>query len=217
MRSLLSLVVAGVLVALSPAARADDRDETSGTDDRWTSHPLTIGTFGTADTPPHGNVIGLEADYAPRSWLYASVLGGSDGDSSAYAFGGAAHVRYTSGWLAIGLGGGFEQIGAHDVTTTDTDFLGPTITNAYSFGASAWATGDVTIEARTADGLSVRLAVGIEIPIASGTYTCMSTNADNGLFGSNVPTTTDCSGAVGKVVEPFAGLMLGYSPRLASR
>jgi hypothetical protein len=113
----------------------------------------------------------------------------------------------------VSLGVGMLHTGAHMSETTDSEFLGPTLTTDVSFAATSWFTSEVALEYRDTAGITYKLVGGIDSALAGGAYTCMKTDYDNGLFGSGNATTTSC-GSGAATAAPYVGFSLGFSPKL---
>ena len=204
----ISLVILSLATITSTVARADDSIDVG---DRWQSRPLTLGaTMTTADR----GLSGVKLDYAPRPWLEVSGLGGWNGGP---ALGTALHVRQIVGKVALGLGVGLTGTGEStqsvDATPEQDSWFGPFSTKAYDYQPTLWGSIEGTLEARTQKGVTMELAVGLSAPVIGGGYACTETTTDDGLLGSGMTTTSDCSASSTKMA-PYAGITIGYSPKL---
>lgn len=197
------------LAAVAPRlARADDSIDVA---DRWQSRPITAGA--TMTTAARG-LAGVKVDYAPRPWLEVSGLGGWTGGP---ALGTALHVRQIAGKLALGFGVGLIGTGEYtqsvDATPEQDSWFGPFSTKSYDYQPTLWGSVEGTLEARTARGVTMQLAVGLGAPVIGGGYGCTETTRDDDFVDTPVVTMSDCSGSTTKVA-PYAGLTIGYSPKL---
>ena len=196
-------LAAGVLVAAS--AHADPAKP----DRRWDTRAM-FGFGGAVTTNGDlGSSASLQLDVAPKPWWYVSASAGV-GPAGAFVGGAGLHLRWASGGVAVGAGAGALFEGARTGRDTWTGFDTAETTVSH-YPAIAWATAEITLAARNADGLGFELALGVARPFAATAYTCMSTSEPIPEDPSAPPETYDCGGTVSSVV-PYLAAQITFPP-----